>query len=170
MPKYIDRAEVERVGAALARLGSEQDYALVLEPVRGWYYVLLVNTVQADADPRPRGTRTAKTWRVEQEFGPLSGSDARHLARDCYAAHEHHKRGDDTPKPVLVFVLCGDPALAVGKRTRGVAVHRNGGVESWQLARAEHVRTWPDLEGLAPHGEYKRDGDKKIRLEDLFRD
>jgi hypothetical protein len=154
MPQFIDRDEVQRVTDAISRLGTADNYALVLEPVRSWYYVLLVYRAAADG-PKHRhgGIHTLTAWRVDEEFGPLRGGDARQLVKTNNVRRTIHPRGDSL-QPLITFVLCGDPALVVGKRTLVRAVRRGNKHEAWTIARTEHVKRWPDLEKLADHGRF----------------
>jgi hypothetical protein len=155
MPQFIDRDEVQRVTDAISRLGTADDYALILEPVRSWYYVLLVYRATADGPERRHGgIHTQTKWRVEEEFGPLRGNDVRQLVRTSNVHRTIHPR-DDALQPLLTFVLCGDPGLVTGKRTLVRAVKRGEKHEAWTIARTEHVKQWPDLEKLADHGRFK---------------
>lgn len=167
MPDYIDSKEVQHVVSAIERLGV-QDYALTIEPVRGWYYLLLCNTAQSEGDRRPKGTRMARSWVVEEEYGPLRGSDTRKLVNEMFARKREHDMGDEDMKPMTVFVIKGDPALKVRGRSMPVSVRRGNKVEGWQVFIA-HIAQWPDLEDLAEHGEYKAGADRPTRsLEELF--
>lgn len=164
--KFTDLAEVTRISEALARLGSAMDYVLILEPVRGWYYVLLTCTLLTKQDKRPRGTRTEGMWTVEEEFGPLHGSDVRQLVSESAEKLKLYKQGHNMPKPVLIYVITStaNNAFAPNHRSQVRVVRRNNAIEPWPIMQSKHIKHWPDLVG---HGKFEPG---RVRVEDLFDD
>ena len=154
MTEFVERTEVTSIIEAMARLGVGDDYCVIVEPVRGWYYLHLchrgdregsrIRRVRSQLRGEDMSVLTDSIWQGEQEIGPVSGVTLRETVNYCRA----QRVSLELPAmKVMVDKETGfDLATARSLFTQTHHVRVGAKVHTWRLGEIDDVTRWPDLE------------------------